>query len=267
VLAGGGAVTTYGLQRRRTLRALEQLWTELARTGPLGEFDPDMVSHLPAPARRYLLRAIIPGTPLARAVQLRMHGGIRLQRKKDPAPFTAEQIIADSGYIWKARAQTGALLISGYDRLLHDEAELRWWVFDTLPVVSASGANVSKSAAGRLAGEHIFLPSLLLPQLGAQWQPINDASAIVRVTIGIEEVDVTVTVAENGRLLSLAVNRWNSSVENGPVGYLRFDVDELAGEKTFGGFTIPTRFRAGWRLGSRDAFPFFYGSIDSARYL
>ncbi len=267
LVAGGATVTTLRLQRARHLRALNQLWTHLARPGAAVTFAPEMAEDLPAPARRYLLRAIAPGTRIARAVELRMHGGMRLQRKGEPAPFTGEQIISEGGYIWRARVRSRAMQISGYDRFVNDEAELRWWLYDTFPVASAAGANVSRSAAGRLAGEFIFLPGALLPQRGAEWQAIDDSTALVRVTIGLEQVEVTVSVQENGRLRGLSINRWNSDAKNGAVGFLRFDVDEFAQERTFGGYTIPTQFRAGWRLGTREGFPFYYGSIDGARYL
>jgi hypothetical protein len=267
-VGGGAALTTLRLRRRRDLRALEDLRRTLARPGEAAAFDPDMAEELPAPARRYLLRAIAPGTPLARAVHLRMHGRIQLKRNTEPGRFRADQVIAEgAGYIWRARAFAGLMRISGYDRFASDEAEMRWWLYDTVPIVSENGANASRSAAGRLAGEYIFLPGALLPAHGAQWEAVDDMSAIVRLNIGLESVEMTLHVKENGALQRVSINRWNSSAINGPVGFLRFDVDEFGEEQTFSGYTIPTRFRAGWRLGSREEFAFYHAIIDSARYL
>ena len=45
-----------------------------------------------------------------------------------------------------------------------------------------------------------------------------------------------------------------------------FPGDGFEAERTFGGFTIPTRFRAGWRLGEAGEFPFFHATIEGARY-
>jgi len=50
----------------------------------------DDFTHLPFVARRYLEHAIAPGTKLASAVRLQMHGEIKL---KNWIPFKAEQVI------------------------------------------------------------------------------------------------------------------------------------------------------------------------------
>lgn len=63
-------------------------------------FNPDDFSHLPVAARRYLECAIAPGSILASAVRLKMHGEIKL---KTWSPFTAEQVVCwQRGFIWSA---------------------------------------------------------------------------------------------------------------------------------------------------------------------
>jgi Family of unknown function (DUF6544) len=267
VVASAGTLTALRLRRKGHLRALRQLEVELAQPGEDVRFQPEMVAALPDPAKRYLLHAIAPGTRIARAVQLHMHGRIQLKRGADPVAFAAEQVTAHDGFVWRAEVRSGALRMSGFDRFAHDEGEMSWWVYDTVPVVSAKGASVSRSAAGRLAGESIFLPSNFLPLQGARWQAIDDTSSLVRMEIGVEQIDLTLSIDDDGRLVSLSMMRWNSDAANGPVGPLRFDVTELTEERTFDGYTIPTRLLAGWRLGKREAFPFFYASIDSASFL
>jgi hypothetical protein len=267
LVASAGTLTTLRLRRKAHLRALRQLETELAQPGDDTRFQPEMVKGLPDPAQRYLLHAIAPGTRIARAVQLQMHGRIRLKRGADPAAFRAEQVTTRDAYVWRAEVRSGTLRMSGFDRFADEEGEMSWWLYDTVPIVSAKGASVSRSAAGRLAAETIFLPSNFLPQQGARWQAIDEASALVRLEIGVEQIDLTISVDDAGQPVSLSMMRWNSDVANGPVGPLRFDVTELTEERTFDGYTIPTRLLAGWRLGKREAFPFFYATIDSASFL
>ncbi|MEO6194953.1 MAG: DUF6544 family protein, partial [Thermoanaerobaculia bacterium] len=69
--------------------SLDDLWASAPPA--TGVFEPGQLAHLPEAARRYLERAIAPGTPLASAVRLRMHGEIKL---KGWLPFTAEQVIS-----------------------------------------------------------------------------------------------------------------------------------------------------------------------------
>lgn len=70
--------------------------------------------------RRYLAHAIAPGTPLAGAVRLRMHGEIKL---RGWMPFTAEQVLhRGRGMIWRATVRRRGLWIRGDDRLVDDAA-------------------------------------------------------------------------------------------------------------------------------------------------
>lgn len=59
-------------------RRVRTAWAELSAPTPHpAAFDPAMVAGLPEQARRYLTRAIAPGTPLWQSVELSMAGHIR----------------------------------------------------------------------------------------------------------------------------------------------------------------------------------------------
>jgi hypothetical protein len=257
--------------RQAQERAVDALWAELsaAGAGEVERFDPAMTDGLPLPARRYLLRSIAPGTPLARAALVTMHGGMRLQPGGDLLAARAEQVLAPPrGLVWRAKVGTGAIRFQGFD--LYDvgreRGAMRWWLYGLVPLVRAEGPDVTRSAAGRLGGETLWLPSMLLPGRGVTWEPVDDSTAIFRITLGGEEVVTTVIVAEDGRLVSATMRRWREGADDRPAGYARFVVDEWDEERTFGGYTIPTRFRAGWELGTPDGFPFLYGQLDRVEF-
>ncbi len=248
-------------------KELAPLWNELDTPSGGGVFDPSMVDGLPEPAKRWLLRAITPGTPLRHTATLSMSGSIRLKPGAEPLPMKAEQILAPPrGFIWKARVSKGLMRISGFDRLVHGTAKMRWWLYGLVPVVKGEGIDVDRSAAGRLAGEAALVPASLLPGTGVRWEAIDDRSARYLMTVGNEQVATTVVVDENGFLERVSINRWKDDAGGGKPGYARFDVDQWEDERTFDGYTIPTRFRAGWNLGALDEFPFFYARIDEITY-
>ena len=88
---------------------LDALWQSAPRASRA--FDPQEFAHLPAGVRHYLGHAIAPGTLLASAVRLRMHGHIRLGKWRH---FNAEQVILASGaMIWRARVRLPGLSIRG----------------------------------------------------------------------------------------------------------------------------------------------------------
>jgi hypothetical protein len=106
----------------RAARSLRVEWARLAEPPGRGQpgFDPSTVADLPEPARRWLVHAITPGTPLWRSVTLTMRGKIRIGAWRS---FTATQVIAPSeGYVWAATARIFALPVTGFDRLTGDTA-------------------------------------------------------------------------------------------------------------------------------------------------
>ena len=133
-------------------------------------------------------------------------------------------------------------------------------------MVRAAGPNVSRAAVGRMLGETIFVPSMLLVS-GAQWESVDGSRARVRMSAHGEEVAVTLEVNEDGSLRRSSFPRWNGDPKIGPVGYLQFVTERCSTERTFDGYTIPTRFESGWCLGEPNELRFFFGHIERAEYV
>ncbi len=155
--------------------SLEELWN--ASEPPRFPFQPDLLTALPPAAQRYLVHAIAPGTPLASAVRLKMRGEMKLGRW---FPFQAEQVIrAGEEMVWSAEVRMFGLPVRGYDRLLRGQGEMRWRMLGILPLVSASGPDITRSAAGRLAAESVWLPSALCSP-AVSWTASRPLQALFR---------------------------------------------------------------------------------------
>ncbi|MGF1518669.1 MAG: DUF6544 family protein [Nodosilinea sp.] len=257
---------------------LEKLWqAQPVSPGALPQsdtlFDPEDLTAVPPLARRYLRWAIAPGTPLASAVRLQMHGTIKLGDQWHC--FTGEEVICwQRGMIWRATAWMRGLPIFGADRLVDGVGEARWKLLGLLPVMQVSGDDVAKSAAGRVQGEAVWLPSVLC-QPSVAWTELNDFQVRAEFTAFGEPAHLTLTLDAQGAIQQVALQRWGNP-EGGDYHYDTFGViAEASG--TFGGYTIPTQIRAGWFLGSdsppgtlRDRFEaegeFFRCTIDQASY-
>ena len=242
--------------------SLDELW----QTAPSGgrAFATAQVAELPAPARRYLAHAIAPGTRLASAVRLRMHGEIKL---RGWLPFTAEQVIRrDRGMIWRAAVRMRGLPVTGFDRIVDGEGVMRWKLLGLLPLVTASGPDVTRSAVGRLAAESIWLPSAFCGE-DVSWTAPDPSQARVSLTVQGHPMDLVLTIAERGRLQSLLMQRWGN-----PEG-AKFHLADFGGvveeEARFAGYTIPARVRIGWHFGS-DQFAaegeFSRATVDDASF-
>lgn len=82
-----------------------------------------------------------------------------------------------------------------------------------------------------------------------------------------EAADLDLSIDRVGRVKDVKLARWGNP---GGGDYRHVDFGVLAEEeKTFGGYTIPTRIRAGWYFGT-DRFEhegeFFRATIDDASY-
>ncbi|HET9252029.1 MAG TPA: DUF6544 family protein [Candidatus Eisenbacteria bacterium] len=244
------------------IRSLKDLWQLAPSAGAAPR--PEDLSHLPEAAQRYLRHAIAPGAPLATAVRLTMRGEIKLRQWM---PFEAEEVIhAQRGMIWKARVGSGLGQFRGTDRIVDGQGSMNWRILRILPVVRGSGPDISRAGAGRLAAELLWLPSMLLAP-GVFWSGFHPSRVQASLTVQGHPASVNFSVGDRGELSSISLLRWGN-----PEGEA-FRLVEFGGfsegESTFGGYTIPSRLRAGWYFGS-DRFykegEFFRVTITAAEY-
>ncbi len=198
---------------------------------------------LPPGAQMMLRSAIDVGTPLAAAARLRMRGSIRLNDRW--LPFRASQVVAPGlGFVWTARV---AGLIRGFDRYVENAGDMRWKLLGLLVVSSASGPDVTRSAAGREAGERFWLPTTLLPASGVEWWALDDAHPVARVRAASGPIDVRYEIDRAGQVQSLELSRWGDPDSTGTFGSHSFG-GEMTEHQTFEGVTIPTRGAVGWHF-------------------
>lgn len=239
-------------------------WSRLS-AGPdgLGSFDPVALSGLPAPVARWLAAALTPGAALRRRAELEMEGEIRLGTWR---PFTARQLLAPpEGLVWAARARFGPLPVTGYDSLSAGAGQMRWRLLGALPVMSASGPDVTRSAAGRLAGEALLLPPCALAPW-VHWRSVDAGRAIAVVAVGGRTHEVTVVVDGEGRLRSMSLPRWGDPDGTG-FAERSFGV-RLDGELVVGGVRLPGRLTAFWDWDGegRARGEFFRARLTNARF-
>jgi hypothetical protein len=201
---------------------------------------------LPTAARRLLGAAIENGTPLAAAARLQMRGSIKLKRW---LPFRAYQIIAPGvGFVWRARV---AGLIDGFDRSVDGRGEMQWKLARLFTVAKGSGPDVTRSTAGREAGEAFWLPTALLPSFGVEWLASEETHAVARIPTSTERIDVRYEIDAGGHVQSLALQRWGDPHNTGTFGLHTFG-GAMSRHEKFGGVTIPTRGAVGWHFGETE---------------
>jgi hypothetical protein len=246
----------------RVPAAVQEDWSVLSTETPsLRRFNPGMAADLPDPVRRWLAHSVDAGTPLWESVEIMMEGEIRLRGAW--WPFVARQVLAPSrGFIWAARARMRGVWISGYDRFSAGTGQMSWRLLGLLPVMSAEGEDVTRSALGRLVGEGVILPTAFR---GARWRlgRTDDVARMSRtVDGGTEEAELT--IGGDGRLNGVLMSRWGDPDGTGFARY-PFGV-HIEQERDFGGVRMPCVFRAGWWTGTarEEEGEFFHATLTSA---
>lgn len=227
-------------------------------------FVPDTLDALPTPAAIYLRHALAPDTPLPRSADIRMSGSLRVG-PDDWVPFAARQrICAERGFIWEARIATlRSLQVEGADWLFGEEAGAEYALAGWWPILGQRGAELARSAIGRLMVELIWLPSALTPQRGAKWARGDTDRAVV--TPAGSSTPMAVVVSDDGRLREASVVRRRIEA-NGESSLSSFGVTVEADER-FGDFRVPTRLAVAWGIGTDDREDFMRITVDDIRWL
>jgi hypothetical protein len=247
--------------------SLDELWKSASINARI--FNPQSLTNLPETARRYLEHSIAPGTKLASAVRLKMHGEIKLKKW---IPFTAEQVICwEHGLIWSATAwMNGFLPIVGSDRIVDGSGAMQWKILGLFPVMTADGADITRSVIGRLQAESMWLPSVLcgdeVSWTRTELSPL-DSSLHSSFVVQNKRAELDLTIDRTGRLKTFKLLRWGNPDS---AEFHEMDFGGIVEEEgAFGGYTIPTRLRVGWYFGTEryeSEGEFFRCTIDDAIY-
>jgi hypothetical protein len=250
-------------------RQFDELWAAGAVAARV-RFDPAQIAGLPEPAQRYLSHAVAPGSLVATAVRLRMHGEIK--PKNDWFPFEADQVIRwQRGFVWRARAKMKGLPVTGSDRWIDGDGAMRWKLLGLVPIITAAGPDISRAALGRAQIESLWLPTVLLaPDVEWSASDFTHVGVDLRLTDHASHLDLSIEA--DGRLRTARIARWGNpewvnkdqkEFHEYPFGCIVSD------EKTFDGMTIPTTMRVGWYFGSarfETEGEFFRVTVDHAEF-
>ena len=96
---------------------------------------------------------------------------------------------------------------------------MRWRLLNVIPVMTAAGPDVARSAAGRLASEIVLIPTVFSD---ATWTlGGSPETAVAAWQMGEEQESVEVHVGWDGRLLGVLMQRWGRP-DGGPFGRYPF---------------------------------------------
>jgi len=201
--------------------------------------DRHRIRCLPAPVRTWLHRCVERDLDPPERADLDTSGEIRLARWWH---YEACEVLAPpTELIWSATTRIGPLSIEGADRYVDGAGATRWDASGRIPVLRAAGDGTTRSAAGRLAGEALLVPTFALAPW-MEWEVINERRAVAQITIH-GRVHSVEAEFDDGRLVTCSQPRWYQS---GRRGRSRVFGVRFHGATTCDGITMPTDWTAGW---------------------
>jgi hypothetical protein len=192
------------------IASARDLRTRLAGAPAPGSFSGAELETLPGPVRRYFEAAVTPGTPLATSARFRMVGSIKLGERW--VPFRARQIEAPHhGFVWSARAG----VIVGSDRYTEGAGAMNWRVLGLVRVMHADGPDVSRSAAGRVGAEAVWVPTALLPRFGVMRTAADPHHIKASYHLDEAHIELHYTLGDDARVRSVVFDRWGDPDKSG----------------------------------------------------
>lgn len=234
--------------------------------GAPAHFYPDTFEEQLTPgALRYLTQAINPGTAIASRAEIVFSGHVRLKPNGTWMAFRAtETIHAGRSFRVTASARRGPFAATIEDSYQDGQARSRVRALGLIPVRSQHGADLARSARGRLVVESTWLPSAFLPSLGAKWSQDAEGDHVA-IPIDGDDVQATIHVGPHGEMAGLHLLRWSNVTADGRYGWVPFSARASA-HRRFSGYTIPSDITASWGAGTDHEFEFFHATVENVRF-
>ena len=165
---------------------------------PHTAFDPAQLDGLPSPVARYLRKALTPGQPLIRGVEMAHEGRFNMgQGEAGWKPFTSRQRVttARPGFVWDGRiAMAPALPVRVIDAYVAGDGLLLPAILGLVPLTRIEGtAAIAEGELQRWLAESPWYPTVLLPGGVVTWSALDDRHALARATDGGTVVELTFT--------------------------------------------------------------------------
>lgn len=114
-------------------------------------------------------------------------------------------------------------------------------LFGLIPVVNATGLDLSKSAMAQLIIEGVTLPASLLSGPSVEITGIDESRFTVTTRLHDETMAIAITVDADGRPTGVTMPRRGNLTEDGSYRAIPYGM-RITAEQTFGGYTIQTKF-------------------------
>jgi hypothetical protein len=215
---------------------------------------------LPAPVARYVRQSGAVGKPRVNAFRAVIHGRIRSGADKPWMEFTGEQIntygLSPERFFTMAAAMAH-LPVDVLHVFTGDSATMRVKLCSLLPMVNASGPDLTRAETVTVLNDLCVLAPAALPAARIAWTPVDDRRARATFTRRERVVTADLLFNEQDQLVDFTSDdRYGTSPDGKTLRRQRWSTP-LAEYRTFHGRTVSSSGRARWHAPEPEG-PFTY---------
>ncbi len=206
---------------------------------------------LPEVVQRYLRYSQVVGKEPIRTVRLKQIGKMRQSAQQPWMKLDAEEYysVNPPGFVWVGTIRKGGFpLVRARDRYLDGKGNMQIKLGTIFTIADATGAATDQAALMRYLNEMIWFPTAFLAP-NVSFEPVDQTSAKVTLTDAGKHVTATMFFDEEGRPTDFVAPRYRAV--SGTSELTTWSTPMTAyGE--FGGFKLPVRAKAVWKLPEGD---------------
>jgi hypothetical protein len=214
VLVVAAAVAVLTGRVRETSRA-ERIETALLQSVsvPASEtVDFNVFAQLPPPVERYFRHVLTDRQKMISRAEIRQNGVLRTSvTTENWSSFTARHLAVPpaTGFAWNARVDMPlATHVRVLDNYIAGRGSGHVSLLSTFPVAAEAGTpELNAGALHRYLAEAVWYPTALLPQSGVEWSPIDNETAIAKLTNSGTSVSLEFRFNEAGEVAGIYTPR------------------------------------------------------------
>jgi hypothetical protein len=225
---------------------------------------PDMLQHLPEPARRYMAYTGVVGKPWITTVRLKQVGRFRRGLDQPWMSTSAEQIfsINPPAFVWRASFKVAGLpLMHAQDMYTAGRGHMFGKLAGLFTLFDQRGVEIDQGTMTRYLGEAVWFPTAFL---GANviWRGVDDHTADVTFIDCDKSVTARLVIDDAGRLTLFSARRYRENKGAYSLACWSVPMTDYA---MHSGLNIPVRGRVTWNLPSGDL-PYYDWEITEVEY-
>jgi hypothetical protein len=241
--------------------------SRLRATGPGPAVTEADLAHLPAPVQRYLRTAGVVGQPRVHNFRARIHGRIRSNQSARWMPLAAEQYnFADpAARLFYMNASMFGIPVQGYHRYVGSAATMHVKAAALVPVVTASGSEMTQSETVTLFNDMcIFAPATLIDS-AITWEPVDAGTARARFTNAGHTIRTELSFNESGELTNfVSDDRYQASPDETSLTQVSWSTP-IGGYRSFGHVRLASVGEGRWHEPGGE-YAYIQVTIDSVEY-